>query len=475
MIFKKEIENGTVNPALPDYAVKYSISTSDIYDTIPGSVTYQNFDEGAQILSIDLSSLSVYIEKDWTNRKSLANQNSIIVKKGNIVRKFNFTKIFPATVNSQPATRIILSTSTTAQDLFDFIGTTGALSASGTAFLGLYPQNDYSYNDLSYDFEIQKNVESHEMEEFYVDFSWKNNYNVNKNTLRWRTVPTLVRTTDVLYSIIDGGEYTKLPNAFVNSPYGAGETVELSGSVKNITVIDGGLFDGTPYLVAIYPGGSGATFSVGMSGNSISSASVVYGGLGYNESPNIVAVGATVLSAPTFSSTVEIAAVNRLTFGYDYVSSPTVTLSGGSGASGSIGATVSVINEGRVDYTKVISGGINYVTGQEVVFTGGSGSGAKGTVYAENGSIVSVKMTDYGKNYSSAPSAAIVGGGSGAVLQPIVSPYEDWNYVEIDPDNPGYTINNMKKYLEYEWQVYSGTEKRENFTNYTQPLRFKFF
>jgi hypothetical protein len=474
MIFKNDIENGTVDPSLPDYAVKYSISTSDVYDTVPGSVTYQNFDEGVQILRIDLSALTIYIEKDWTNRKSLSNQNKIILKKGNITKTFKFSKVYPFTINSLPATRVILTSDATSQDLFDFIGATGAPGATGLGYLSLQPQNDYAYNDLSSDFQTQRRILNYETDEFSVDFSWKNAFNVKYNQLRWRSTPILNRVTRVYYYVVDSGEYTSLPNAFVNSSWGAGETINLSGSVKRIEVLDGGQFDGTPAIIATYSGASGASFSVGMTGNAIDTISVVTGGLGFNESPVISTIGATVISAPSFQSYIEIGAINQLTIGYDYVAPPTISLVGGSGASGSIGATVQVFNEGRIDYIKVLSGGTGYVTGQEVIFSGGGGTGARATVIADD-SIIAIKILDGGYNYTSSPTVSVTTGATAAVLEAVVSLYADWNYITIEPDNPGYTVDYLKKYLEYEWQIYSALEKKQNFVNYSPTLKFKFF
>ena len=474
MIFNREIENGTVNPELANFTTKFSISTSDVYDTVPGSIAYQNFDDGAAILQIDLTNLTLYIEKDWTNRRSLSNQKSIVLKNGNFTKILNFSKIYPAEINSQPATRIVLSSDTLPADLYNFVGLTGTPAAIGKAYLSLYSQNEFPYNDHSTEFQLQKFLQSQEREEYYVNFSWKNNFNVKKNSLRWRATPSSTRITQVYYSVLDSGEYTTLPSASVVSAFGVGESIELSGAVKRVEVVNGGSFVGTPNITAYYAGASGASLSVGMTGGSILSVSVISGGSGYNSSPSLIISGATVLSAPVLVPYVEIESVNVLEQGYDYLQFPTVTLQGGSGASGSIGATVQVINAGRVDYVSVLAAGSGYTDGATVSFVGGGGNGASGIIQTVNGEIVSVKMLDYGAGYTSEPLVSVAGGSS-ASLSANVSMFSDWNYAQVDPAEANYTLYNLKKYLQYEWQVYSATEKKQDYVNYSQLFNFNFF
>jgi hypothetical protein len=368
----------------------------------------------------------------------------------------------------------VLSSDTLPADLYNFVGLTGTPAAIGKAYLSLYSQNEFPYNDHSTEFQLQKFLQSQEREEYYVNFSWKNNFNVKKNSLRWRATPSSTRITQVYYSVLDSGEYTTLPSASVVSAFGVGESIELSGAVKRVEVVDGGSFVGTPNITAYYAGASGASLSVAMSGGSILSVSVISGGSGYNSSPSLIISGATVLSAPVLVPYVEIESVNVLEQGYDYLQFPTVTLQGGSGASGSIGATVQVINAGRVDYVSVLAAGSGYTDGATVSFVGGGGNGASGIIQTVNGEIVSVKMLDYGAGYTSEPLVSVAGGSS-ASLSANVSMFSDWNYAQVDPAEANYTLYNLKKYLQYEWQVYSATEKKQDYVNYSQLFNFNFF
>lgn len=179
------LENGTVDPTLQNYATKYAISTSDVNDTLPGSVTFTSYNEGASIVDINIGEKTICIDKDWANRRCLSNQKQIILKKDNITKILTFIKIYSVTISSLPATKIVFGNDVTEEDLEYFTGPTGI------AFLNLYPQNSFGYNNLSSDYTIVKGSTATDVnpnELFSVTFSWNNNYNVVTNTLRWREV-----------------------------------------------------------------------------------------------------------------------------------------------------------------------------------------------------------------------------------------------------------------------------------------------
>ena len=71
----------------------------------------------------------------------------------------------------------------------------------------------------------------------------------------------------------------------------------------------------------------------------------------------------------------------------------------------------------------VLDGGINYITGDTISFTGGSGTGAAGTLNISGGSIKSVTITNSGTGYVSKPSYVITStSGSGAKIVMSVTP-----------------------------------------------------
>jgi autotransporter-associated beta strand protein len=75
--------------------------------------------------------------------------------------------------------------------------------------------------------------------------------------------------------------------------------------------------------------------------------------------------------------------------------------------------TVQSLNSGIAAPT-VSAGGSGYTNGtQNLVFTGGGGSGAVGTATISGGAITSVSITSYGSGYTSAPTIALSSPGSG--------------------------------------------------------------
>lgn len=76
-----------------------------------------------------------------------------------------------------------------------------------------------------------------------------------------------------------------------------------------------------------------------------------------------------------------------------------------------------------VTYVGVNAEGINYSSSDTVSFTGGGGSGAAATLVVDNGNIKSVKITNSGSSYESAPEISInTSTGSGASLYTSVLP-----------------------------------------------------
>ena len=81
------------------------------------------------------------------------------------------------------------------------------------------------------------------------------------------------------------------------------------------------------------------------------------------------------------------------------------------------GAVITANLSRSLNATPTITGTMTgYTTGQSLIFTGGGGSGAVGTIIATSGAITGISLTNAGTGYSSPPTVSISGGGSGAVL-----------------------------------------------------------
>lgn len=265
MTFSNEIENGTTLPSLRVYSTKFSMSTSNIFGSLPGMTASANFDDGSKILDLDLTNKIICIDGDWTNRKSLSNQNLITLKIGNIVKSVKFKKIFGIVLNGEPATRILLADETDVSDLFDFVGATGTPGATGTSFLNPYPQNDFAYNDLSSNFTLVKEIQDYSADLFSATFAWNNSQEVSRNVFRWRALPTMSQSTQISYDLVSGGTYSRLPSPGLSSSWGYGEEISLLGNIVEVDVLDGGSFLGNyPTLSVDFPGASGASFSVSL-------------------------------------------------------------------------------------------------------------------------------------------------------------------------------------------------------------------
>lgn len=474
MIYSNIVENGTINANLSSNSTDYQVVTSDVTYSIPGSVSNYDYNEGIDLVAIDPANRTLYLNKDWSNRKALSNQKELVVKKGNLTRFFKFIRLYPALINSQAATRVLLSSDTDIKELFNFVGLSGVPSASGIAYFNLYPQNDYSFNDTATNFEVQKSFDQDEIQrdEFHANFSWINGENVYKNWFRWRPAPVLVRNTSINYTVNSPGEYTILPSISISSTWGTGAAAEAIGCISKIQVTNGGSFDGIPQLEASYPGATGGSFSVSLSGGSITSVTILDGGYGYNGLPSFSFIGATVISLPSLQCFLGITAVNSTNNGYDYIEKPSVTLVGGSGTGASVSANVTVTNEGRVDCVLLEGEGIGYASDQDVVFIGGGGTGARATTKVVNG-VLSIIMKEHGYGYTSAPTATITGPGTGATAVPIVSLYVNWNYLSFSSTSPNVSLFNLKRNLEYEWQVFNAVRPADQYSNYSQLFKFK--
>ena len=104
-------------------------------------------------------------------------------------------------------------------------------------------------------------------------------------------------------------------------------------------------------------------------------------------------------------------------------------------ANGQVGRT-------GVAWIAMTSGGSGYTSSFAVTFTGGGGSGATGTAYVRNGSVVGVRMTSYGSGYTSTPTPDFsAGSGTGAAGTAQVGvPLPDFRELEIYT-NTACTIN----------------------------------
>jgi hypothetical protein len=486
MRYQDDIENGTVPKGLTSSSeFAFPINMANVVEELPGSTASTVLDLGISIVSIDLEDLVLVLEGDWVNRRLLQNDNQIVIRRDFLNRKFNYVKVQPDYSMLTPTTKIFLdSTSTLKQDLFDFIGTAGEPSANAKVILGDKMQNPFPSNPLSDRFTTTKAFEDINAGLYEVVFSWKNTPDVTKNVLRWRPSPTIKRETLIAFQIDNPGAYDSNIVVNVTSQYGSGAAVQPNSTVAKVEVLDSGSYGATVSVIASSPYGSGASFSVSMTGTypvlSINEVTVINGGEGYTFPPTlIVQEPGGSSSSGSLKAYIGITAIETISNGINYVSNPLVSVSGTTGATGAgatVSATVQVYNTGQVDFVKIVTSGSNYVTGETLTFSGGGGTAAKAYVKAIDGEITNIIMLDTGYGYTGTPSAIINSiGGTGASIAPIVTLLQDWEYVYPDPDTATYTVTDLMRNVEYEWQLFSATDDK-NVQSSNSPLqRFKFF
>jgi hypothetical protein len=448
---------------------KFPVSSSDVKIELPGATSGIFLDEGIEILQIDIPNRAVYLAGNWMNKRALENNAySFSLRRANLRQPLRFVKLLHATIDSQASTKVVLADTVTSADLFNFVGPSGAPSVIGKANFSLIPQNINPPNTLSFNFSQEKVVNG---TQFGANFAWTNSSAVIRNVLRWRAVPRVKRVTILDYEVLSGGQYSVLPTANVKSSWGSGESLSVQGSIDTVNVSNGGNVVGTPTLNAFYPGAYGASFSLGMSGSQVVSVTVISGGTGYNGTPVFSIIGATVISSPSFSALLKVSQIVTESRGYDYIETPTFSFAGGSGSGASVSVSLTVSNEGMVDFVRVEAGGTGYADKSALIVDGN----AQGYVNVVDGSIVSAVLTDTGYGYTASPSVGVTGPGASASLVATVSLYADWNYVEIDPLFPAYSLTGLNKHSEYEWQVYSATKKKQDLNSFSPSLKFKFF
>lgn len=484
--YLEDIENGTVPSGLTSSAeFAFPINMSNVVEELPGSTSSTNLDMGISIVSIDLENLVLVLDGDWVNRRLLQNDNQIVIRRDFLNKKFNYVKVQPDYSLLTPTTKLFLdSTTTLKQDLFDFVGTAGEPSANAKVILGDKMQNPLLPNTHSSEFSVTKSFDNVQAGTFSVEFNWKNAPDVTKNVLRWRPSPKIKRETLIAFQVNQSGAYDSAITANVTSDYGSGAVISTINSVTKVEILDAGAYSSTVSVSASSQYGTGASFSVSMTGAtapfSIDEVTIINGGTGYAFPPTLIVqeIGGTSNST-SLKSYIGITSIDTISNGINYVSGPQVSISGTTGATGtgaSVTATVQVYNTGQVDFVTVGASGSGYVTGETLTFSGGGGTGANAYVQAIDGEVINIIMLDSGYGYTGTPTATInTVGGTGASITPVVTLLQDWNYVYPSPETASYTISDLLRNVEYEWQLFSATDDK-NVQSFNSPLqRFKFF
>lgn len=205
--------------------------------------------------------------------------------------------------------------------------------------------------------------------------------------------PVITQSSSSLFHVngiqlINGGAgYNNPPNVVFTggSPTtSAAASAEIvNGRVATVRISDPGVgYQGTPSVSFTSGIGASAAFTVNVAGG-IARVRVISNGAG------------------------QIASAEITTGGQSYVSTPTVTLSGGGGT----GAQASAVLYKLVAGVSVSNGGTNYTTAPAVAFSGGGGTGAAATCALAGTAVGTVYMVSGGSGYTGTPSVSFSGGG----------------------------------------------------------------
>ena len=299
--------------------------------------------------------------------------------------------------------------------------------------------------------------------------SWQNDVDVVKSPLTDAGNPTVIyytgdgvpkKTNSSLAGDVSGQPPADWLHLGVPAPTSALTLAKGASSVGSVEVTAAGTgYTAVPTVSFSGGGGSGVSAVAEVSGGVVTAINLTGEGIGYTSAPTISITGAggTSAAATAYRGRVseitvtdagsggKVASVTITAAGsnyksvYDvivtnggsgYTSAPTVTISGGGGTGATATATVS---SGVVTAVTITNHGSGYTSNPTVSFSGGGGTGAAASAYRakisftgdgtdavaypvinSSGQITGATVYNAGKNYTSDPTVAITGGGTGA-------------------------------------------------------------
>lgn len=234
----------------------------------------------------------------------------------------------------------------------------------------------------------------------------------------------------------------------INGVRATGTAIMSGAAVTGTTVTSGGSGYTTASVAFSAPqkaGGVTATGTVTLTGTEVTAIVLTNPGSGYTSAPSVTITGDGINAAVTATiggnTLTGITITNR---GSGYTSTPSVTVSApvsgttatarcnifteadiivgfGSGLVDSKQSDVELLAvDGSIEVIEVDQGGLGFTTASELTVIG-DGVGCKCTPVIANGQLSKVIVTDPGRGYTFA-SVTATGGGSQAVIRPIISP-----------------------------------------------------
>jgi hypothetical protein len=231
------------------------------------------------------------------------------------------------------------------------------------------------------------------------------------------TVNTTTSTVLSSLALTNGGSgYTSNPTVTFTgggATTQATATAKINGSVQSVTLTSGGSGYTTAPTVSFSGGsGSGAAASSTIAG-AVTGVNVTAVGTGYTTATVTINSASGTGAAATANLTGIVGSITVTNPG-SYSSTPTISFN--NTGTGGTGAAATASRSSYVSSITVNNAGNNYVSAPTVTISGGSGSGAAATANL-SGLVSSVTITSAGTGYTAAPTLSFDGtgtGGSGA-------------------------------------------------------------
>lgn len=470
------LQNGSIPSGVTSIGSKYPMNIADVtvYDL-------NVIDGPTQMPIISLNSVdqnfTLNVDGNWSRK--IKSNDPLEVERGNIKSSY-FVKnaVF---VESSDSTNIVLSNPRDVVHLLDsFIGITGYPIPSVDTYILLGKKMETSNSSSELINYFSAKMVSYSDDTFSLNVAWDvSSASITK--LRWRSIPRNSTYSTLSFNLITAGEYSQVPTAIIDSSTGRRAEIQLTTTLRTVSIGASGSGYTSAAVYAIGGGGTGASFSVFLSGGSIVGATVTAGGTGYSSVPTLVVTGDGTGGSVSISK-VKISNVSIVQQGGNYLMGPTVTIDDayqiGITAT-SIIASTSLYNEGRIDYVRVLNGGNGY-TGASVSISGSMYSD-NATAEAEitDGSISNIKLLSSGYGYTGA-SVSIVStgtGGTGAIAIANVDIFSNWVYENPSNLNEfSRTLYGFKYNIPYEIEILASADPNfRGLMKYSNTLYFQYY
>jgi len=474
------LQNGTILPGITASGARFPLNSSGISIFDPNDYLGPTFSPFFPIQTIT-ENFRVIIDGDWSGKVKPGDQVEIL--RGSISNEYTVQRsvllLGTGGTYSNPRTLLNFSTDRNSVNLLDpFIGTAGYTGSAPDTFITLSRkiENPNSSSSLLRDFSFRLYEDPRFSDSFLAEISWEIDPSVKATRLRWRSTPRVSFQSTLSFSVTTPGVYNTIPPATVISSTGRSAQVQLSGEIFLVSIDSGGSGYTTASIEAIGGGGTGASFSVTLSGGSLNNITIVSGGTGYTSVPTLSLTGDGTGGAVSVA-TMQVNSIDIVQQGGGYLSPPSIEIDNIYVVTpGVFSSTLSLSNEGRIDYLRVVDGGSGY-TGASVTITGSPYSeDATATAQVQEGAVTNIVLTSRGYGYTASPVVTITpsgASGSGAIAVANVDLYSQWVYEDPLYTEKKFTIEGLKYNVPYEVEILvSPDEKFRGILSYSSPLSF---